>query len=249
MKKLYITTIMLCLSLNLIANNLHTIANPTAGVLARGEARITQRMFKNNGIVLGADVGLFQNFMIGVSYGSEHIIGDQKPIWYNKPDVKVKYRLIDETFEMPAFAIGIDTQGQGSWHNQHSRYDIKSKGAYLVASKNYEFWGLIGFDGGINYTFERANNKKRHLDIFAGMYKTIGKDVTFFVDYSAGLNDTARNLNNTFVQRGRGYMNTAFQINMSDNISAKVIFYDIFQNRGNFYTYDRALLIDYRWFF
>jgi hypothetical protein len=241
---------MLCFGL-LFTNNLNTVFNPTAGVLSRGEARIHQKIYRADSMSIGAEVGLFQNFMFGLSYGAEHIVGDQKPVWYNRVDPKVKYRIINETLEFPAIAVGIDTQGHGLYNKHTRRYDIKSKGLYAVASKNFTFLGLIGLDFGANFTFERADSDdNRHFDMFAGMYKTVGNNVTIYADFIAALNDFERN--NDGVDRGnRGnpYLNTGVQVNISDALSMKLMMYDMFRNRYESKLFDRAILLDYRWYF
>jgi hypothetical protein len=234
--------------ITLTANNLNIVSIPTAGVLSRGEARIHQKIYKNNGLAVGADVGLFENFQFGVAYGVEHLIGDRDPNWHNKIDFHGRYRIINETIGFPAIAVGIDTQGHGHYDKRVKRYEIKSKGAYVVLSKNFAFMGLMGFDVGTNYTFETNDKNGRKLDAFAGMYKTIGDDLTVFLDYSAGFND--REKGDLHSGLGRGYLNSGIQMRFSDNLSMKFLMYDMLQNRRSSSKYfDRALLIDYRWFF
>lgn len=232
---------------SLFANNLYTVDCPTAGLLSKGEARIHHKIFKNNGLVVGTDVGLFDSFQFGVSYGAEQLVGDQDPVWMNKVDFKARLRLINESLQYPAFAIGVDTQGHGSYHKDLKRYDIKSKGAYLVASKNYSFAGLLGFDFGANYTFENEDDDEEKFDAFAGMYKTLGDNLVLFADFSAGINDN--NQDNKMAGRGRGYLNTGIQLRVNDQLTIKLLMHDLLQNRRNTQLFDRSLLIDYRWFF
>jgi len=229
------------------ADNLYTVHNPTAGQLARGEARIHQKMYKNNGIFLGADVGLFEIFQFGVAYGAENVVGDKQPEYLNRVEFKGRFRIINETFALPAFSLGVDTQGHGHYYKSDKRYDIMSKGAYLVASKNFNLLGLLGFDLGVNYTFEKVYGNDTHLDAFIGMYKTIGETVTVFADWSGGFNDDTRE-NNT-IGKGRTYLNTGIQVQMTDNLSLKLLMYDMFRNRYENELFDRALILDYRWQF
>jgi hypothetical protein len=247
---IFLLFMIICFRL-LYTNNINSVLSPTAGVLSRGEARIHQKIYRADSMSIGAEVGLFENFMFGLSYGAEHIVGDQKPVWYNRVDPKIKYRIINETLEIPAIAIGIDTQGHGLYNKQTKRYDIKSKGLYAVASKNFTFLGLLGVDFGANFTFERADSDdKRYFDMFAGMYKTLGNSVIIYAEFIGALNDYDRN--NDEVDRGnRGnpYVNTAVQIQVSDNLSMKLQMFDMFRNRHESKLFDRAILLDYRWFF
>ena len=248
MKKIIISTLVLISVVGLYANNLFTVTNPTAGILSRGEARIHLKNYKNNGLAFGADVGLLDNLHFGLGYGAEHMVGDQKPRWRGLPDANVRFRIINETLEFPAIAIGVDINGHGTYNKVHRRYDIKSKGAYLVGSKNFTFLGLMGFDFGANYTFEQINYDKK-FDIFTGMYKTIGDDVIVFADYSFGLNDYEKGNPTGLTGRGRGYLNTAVQLRLSDNLSIKFLMHDMLLNREETKMFDRALILDYRWFF
>ncbi len=248
MRKLIIGLFILLLSFNLNAVYLYTVENPTCGVLSKGEARIFQKVYKENGMMIGTEVGLFDNFAFGVSYGAEHLVGDQKPEWHNKVDFYARFRFIQETIHYPAFAIGVNTQGHGVYYNDRKRYDIKSKGAYLVASKNYSFMGLIGFDAGVNYTFEDEKDyDNTNIDLFTGVYKTIGQNLTIFADYSFGLNDNDDN--SDLSGRGKGYFNTAVELKISEQLTIKLLLHDLFKNKPQTEVFDRSLLIDYRWFF
>jgi hypothetical protein len=246
MKRVFGFLMMVVLTVSLHANNLHTVINPTAGILSRGEARFHQLVFKNNGMMVGANVGLFDNFQFGVSYGAENVVGEKEPIWHKQPGFNVRFRIINETLQMPAIAIGVDTQGHGAYHSDLKRYDIKSKGAYAVVSKNFRFLGMIGFDFGTNYTFEKEDDKTA-LDFFAGMYKSVGQNLLVFADFSMGLNDNCQNSEVT--GRSRGYFNTGLQFRVSDQLTLKLLMKDLFKNRESTELFDRSIMIDYRWFF
>jgi len=244
-KTILIITIML-IFFKAEANNLHTVTNPTAGILSRGEARIHQLIFNSNGMMIGTNVGLFENFHFGVSYGAEELVGDKEPIWHKQPGFNLRFRLINETLEMPALAIGIDTQGFGTYHTNLKRYDIKSKGAYLVASKNFGFLGMIGFDIGTNYTFEKEDDKTA-LDVFAGMYKSFGPSLMLFADFALGLNDNCPDSDLT--GRNRGFLNAAAHFRVTDQLTIKLLMHDLLQNKESTELFDRAIMVDYRWFF
>jgi len=256
MKKYLCLIFTLLFAICIKANNLNTVENPTAGMLSRGEARINMKIFQNNGIFLGADVGLFESFQFGLAFGGEQIIGNQKPE-IHRVDYKVKLRLINETISIPAFAIGVDTQGHGKYYEDQKRYDIKSKGAYFVMSKNFGFSGLIGFDAGINYTFEWVEDEIKKIDVFMGTYKTLGEMVTIFADYSLALNDRNRYKNGdpqsvehaNIFRKTNGFLNTGIQMRLTDQIFVKLLMHDLLLNRKDIHSFDRSLQIDYRWFF
>jgi len=245
MKNFLLVALFVLTMTSIYANNLHTVTNPTAGVLSRGEARIHNKVFLNNGLQLGATVGLFDNFQFGVTYGGEHLVGNQEPKWYDIPSFNARLRVINETLTFPAIAIGFDNLGHGAYYKGLNRYDIKSKGAYVVASKNFSFLGLIGFDFGMNYSFE--NTEEGRFDFFAGVYKTVGQNLTLFTDFSAGLNDNQTR--SGMFDGSRGFLNTGVQLRLNDQLSIKLLMHDLFENKYNTHGFDRSILIDYRWFF
>ena len=240
MKVFLFTLMFLMLITTSFSNNLHTVGNPTAGVLSSGEARIHTTMIKDNGMMIGADVGLFKNFQFGFTYGALEIVGDNTPKWKDFPDFRVRYRLLDETTVRPAWAIGVDTHGGGAFDGNH--YDYKSKGIYSVVSKNFSFMGLMGVDFGINHTFEQEE-KEQPWDLFTGFYKTIGDNITLLLDYSLGINSRNRELDYL------GFLNAAVQAQISDQLSIRFKLHDLLMNRKDASNIHRSLMIDYRWFF
>ncbi len=108
--------------------NLVTI--PTAGTLVRGSFAMKLHVQKNGGLTSGLKVGITDRFQFGLTYGASNLIGDDSLRWYPRPEVNLKYRLIDETTSMPGISLGVDTQGFGSFNNADSlkRYEIKEIG-------------------------------------------------------------------------------------------------------------------------
>ena len=231
------------------ANNLFTVEYPTAAVLSRGEVQIHQTFYGNDGILFGFTVGLIDNIQAGVTYGGTHIVGNQEPDWNKIPGVNVKFRIINETLTFPAIALGIDTQGRGKYYRDINRYDIKSHGVYAVASKNFSLYGLLGFDFGMNYTFEWEEDENKTVDFFAGTYKTLGDIVTIYLDYSLGLNDRLNDEEVDIERRNRGFLNSAIQVRLSDQLSIKLLLHDLMLKRKDAELFDRSILVDYRWFF
>ena len=65
---------------------------------------------------LQSDLGLNDNFSLGVSLGIQNFIGENK-LEKNKdiPEFHLKYRIFEESESKPAFLLGIDTQGFGPY--------------------------------------------------------------------------------------------------------------------------------------
>ncbi|HOD53562.1 MAG TPA: hypothetical protein PKJ08_03440 [Candidatus Cloacimonadota bacterium] len=235
--------VFMLISCSIFAERIQEISNPTAGILKKGEAKIYTKIYKDNGMITGASVGLFDSFMFGFTYGGEELVGDKKPLWHDKVDFNARFRLIDETTSIPAIVIGFDSQGHGKYYKEEKRYDIKSKGFYTVASKNFNFLGLFGLDAGLNYSLENHDNDK-DLNVFCGAYKTIGKSITAIAEYDFATND---NQKHPLHGKGNGYFNAGLELQINDQFSIKVLAHDIFMNRPFVDSFNRSVQINYRW--
>lgn len=251
MKILFCSMIILFMATALPAYELLQLADmPTAGILQYGEVLITTKMYRDNGIRLGSSVGLFSRFMFGVSYGGENLVGNEKPTWHERVEVNAKYRVIDESPTIPAVVIGFDSQGHGVFHRSLKRYDIKSKGFYTVASRNYYFLGNLGVHLGTNYSLEN-NDGQNNINIFLGVDKSFGNELTLMLDYDMGLNDRDpeqedMTFNESLLKRrGNGYLNLAFYLRFTDFLAAKFTAYDILENNRHTTGADRAVTINY----
>ena len=224
------------------------IDSPTAGILQKGEAEISAKLYKNNGLILGTKIGLFPRFMFGVNYGAENIVGNQEPNWHDRVEFSAKFRLMDETNTMPAIAFGYDSQGHGNYHSSSKRYDIKSKGFYGVLSKNYYFLGNLGFHLGANYSLERNDNDEE-INLFAAFDKSFGDAVVFICEYDLAWNDNddweEESLDEALKGLGYGYLNASLDIYFTEYLILKVSMYDLLKNRKDTQGSDRTISLLY----
>ena len=223
---------------------------PTAGVLQRGEAAVFSKVYRNNGLLAGAEVGLFPRFMFGVSYGGENVVGNEEPTWRERVEFRAKFRILDESPKYPAVVVGFDSQGHGAWHKEVDRYDIKSKGFYVAASRNFVFLGNLGFHLGVNYSLEVDDDEG--LDFWAGVDKSIGNQVTLLCEYDLALNDNAdQDIEglDRLSGYGRGYLNAGVSIRFTDDLDLRVQAYDLLENSPGTMGLDRAVMINYQFSF
>ena len=224
---------MFAASISLSAREIRNLAGvPTAGVLQMGEAEIISKLF----MLVGANVGLVQYFMFGVSFSGENVVGDKEPKWQNIVGFNLKYRVIDETEKNPAVVVGFTNQGAGRYWKDYKRYDCKSKGFYLALSKNYLFLGNLGLTAGVNYSLEKDVDKD--LDIFFGFDKSIGSKVNLVADYSAGINDYEGDVEDPeekkLLGKGKGYLNAGLRLEITPTLGLQVNFNDILSNAPRF---------------
>ena len=220
---------------------------PTAGLLNRGEYDFEMRVFPQGGILAGFSVGLFDRFNLGVYYGGTEIIGNSSEIgWNNDPGVLVKYRLFDESTRFPAVALGYSNQGYGSFCENDStgdeRFLIKSRGLYLVGSKNFLYapGRTYSVHLGVNYnTSERADDES--MNFFGGLDFVLNPELSVMLEYDFALDDN----NNISFGEGKGYLNGAVRWTFARFLLFQVNFKDLLGNYRDSATVNREIKIVY----
>jgi hypothetical protein len=216
------------------------IDKPTAGMLKRAGYSMGLHMFQRGGVLKSVSVGLMDRFSFGISYGGTDVIGQGEIDMNPYPGINVKLRIFDESLLIPAIAIGYDTQGKEPYLNETKRYTIKSPGFYVVASKNYSLLGHLSFHGGFNLSRERDDGDK-DLNLFAGIEKTIGKDISLLVEYDRATNDD----HHRAVGRGRGYLNAGLRWSIGSGLVLGFDLKNVIKNQQNVSVGNRTIQIDY----
>ncbi len=219
------------------------IDTPTAGLLPRGTFDFDIRIYPGGGVINTIDIGLMNRFMLGVSYGGARLISEQSPIWNPRPEISAKIRMINETYLLPAVALGYDGQGIGPYYDADSlkRYQYKSKGFYAVASKNYLFGEMpIGFHFGMNYSLEGKDQNKA-ITLFMGTDVRFNESLAALLEYDLGTNDNK----STALGKGRGYLNLGLQWTFSNQLSLELDLRNVLQNTRNVSQIGREFRIIY----
>jgi len=172
------------------------IDSPTAGLVGKGRFAVGLRFFPDGGLLGHMQAGALKRLTIGLSFGGEQVIGDQRIDWQPRVEVGARYRAIEESETWPALVVGYETQGFGRY--SAGRYQIKSKGFYLALSKNYlSALGQFGVHAGANLS--REDNDDEDITAWVGVDKSINEDLAVLGEY-----DLARNDN---VDADEGYLN------------------------------------------
>jgi len=201
---------------------------PTAGLPGKGAYSLSLRMQPYGGLLGGITIGLAERLALGMSYGGTGIIGYGTPDWNAQVGVQARVRLLDESYVAPAIAIGFDSQGFGKFYRDTSdRYDIKSKGFYAVASKNYIFLGKLGFHAGANYSLERQDDQKV-VDFYAGLEKGLSPELSFLADYDFAFNDNRED--SQFGENKGGYLNAGVRWTYAERLSIEFDMKNLFRN-------------------
>jgi hypothetical protein len=233
---------------------------PTAGTLQRGQYEF-EVLMQTGGSILGrVGVGLSDRFSLGMSYGLQEFIGDQKPsVNKSMPEVQLKYRLYDEGYQIPAIALGLDTQGRGIFYPEGevfgvdtlsvARYDIKAIGVFLVASKNWNMLGNLGTHVGICKNFLEKDDTDNDINLFFGIDKDINPSISAFIEYNAAFDDNEYSFEEISFGKGRGYLNAGIRFNVATNLYMEIDLNDVLLNKGEVEYFSRELKVVYNEYF
>lgn len=225
--------------------NLITI--PTAGGLVRGTFSTGLRIQKDGGLTARLSVGITDRFMFGLSYGASYFIGERKPVPYPRPEVILKYRLIDESSSLPGIALGLDTQGFGIYNDADSlkRYSIKAYGAYLAFSKNWRSpFGNAGVHFGFNYNFTERLDGDDDISGFVGFDLEINPELTFLFEWNAALNENNMTAKSLALSRG-GYLNGAIRWTFVEHFHIEIDFNNLLFDKNKVSYFNRELKVTY----
>jgi len=171
------------------------------------------RIQDEGGLILGLSAGITDRFQFGMSFGSPNLIGDDSLDWYPRPEAKLKYLILDENLSLPAFAIGLNTQGSGDYWGQDTlqRYEIKALGLYGAMSKNWKSpLGNIGLHAGMNHSFLETEDGDSDLNLFFGLDLEFNPELSLLLEYNSALNENGMTARTISISKG-GYLNAAFR--------------------------------------
>lgn len=212
---------------------------PTPGTPKSGDLAFDFDILTGVNFISRLELGIFNNFSIGASFGIENFIGSGKINFYKIPGLNAKYRIFTETRRFPSIALGIETQGMGNYLDSLSRYEVKSPGLFLALSKNFKLLGYFSLYGVFGYSLE--NKLEDDFNIEIGFEKTIWKMISFVFEYNFALNDNSSNS----LGKGRGYMNMGIMCSLSNKVTLSFHLRNLMDNNKISQNSERALSIIY----
>jgi hypothetical protein len=177
-------------------------------------------LFSKGGVLASLAVGLMERMLIGFSFGGTGIIGDQKVHWNPRVEFVIKYRLLEERRGFPALTLGFDSQGYGPYNRTEKRYARKSKGFYLVLSRNYRLLGRCGFHIGANYSLDRDG--EGDFAGYLGLNKSISEHISVLGEYDLDLKEIDSSL-----RFKDGYVNAAIRWTLAHKFTIEFDFKDL----------------------
>lgn len=233
--------------------HIELIDTPTGCLLEPSTFNAGMRVFPDGGVLGRLSVGIADRFMFGVTYGGTNIIGKGHADLNKNPGVHFKYFLAEESLTMPAIAIGFDSQGYGKYLEtinrvendttttvEVNRYTIKSRGFFLVISKNYLFYRNFGVHLGINRSLE-GDDGDTDPTIFMGFDLELGNDINLIGEYDFATNDDGKNS----MHKTKGYLNMALRWTFMERIYVEFDFKDLFNEENGQSKFGREIKIAY----
>ena len=228
---------------------LELVSIPTAGTLPRGTYTWETILSKDGTILPRLAIGLTPSLSLGVSWGMNGIIGNEKPDFNEQPGFYIKYRAFDESNTRPACLVGINTQGRGKYEDRdkinitdtttlvldYKRYEKKALGFFISLSKNWDFFGNLGFHVGANKNiWEKTGipEDDSQINLFFGIDKEINRSFSVILECDAALNDNQDKykFDDLAFGRGKGFINAGLRWAVVPNILVEINFNDLQKN-------------------
>ena len=195
------------------------VDSPTAGLVPKGRFAADLRFFAGGGLLGQAQAGALRRLTIGLSFGGERLIGSGAVDWYPRVEPIVRYRLVEESQALPALVLGYESQGYGAYLD--GRYEVRSKGFFAAASKNYlSPLGQFGIHLGVNRSREEGD---RELSGWLGVDKGVNEELWLCAEYDLARDDGG-------IGRGRGYFNVGLHWSPAPGLGLAALWRDL---RGN----------------
>jgi len=221
------------------------VESHTAGVLQRGYFDFGCGIYPAGNSALGAglnfgiSVGITNRLMIGLCYGGEGLVGRGKYAKFNPlPGPVIKYRLIEESLALPAFAIGYDHQGFGGIADTanfgYEGYIFKSPGFFVAISKNFLLFKKVqfGIHGSLNYSIE-SRNEVRWPNLTTGIDLGINEEFGLVAEYNFGFDtkDPVQGKPTRYALPGQGYLNLGVRWAFTENFYIEFDAKDVLEHR------------------
>lgn len=217
------------------------VDGPTAGMLPAGRLAVDLRLYGDSGILSQIEVGVHNRISVGISFGGQHIVGSREAAWNPRVEVGGRVRVIEEELKVPAVALGYHSQGYGEYDGNLSRYAVKSKGFYAVASKNYGFpLGDMGLHAGLNRSMEDGDGDG-DLSGFLGADVEFKRIFAMLVEYDFAINDNEDNS----LGSGRGRLNLGGRWMPSERLNLEVDVKNLFRDGKRSQNIDRQVRLVY----
>ncbi len=166
---------------------------------------------------------------IGVSYSGSRVIGSSMVDWQPHAGFQASVRIIEETMTAPAVLVGFDSQGSGPFIRSggRNRFRLKSRGGYIVVSRNYSLLGDMGLHAGANYSLEDEDGD-HDPSFWTGINKSLGSVIELCAEYDFAVNDNGGGS----MEAENGYLNAALKWRFGGSFTLEFDMTNLLRNPG-----------------
>lgn len=212
---------------------------PHCGMLPNKHIGIDLYFMNNGSFLLSAEYSFLNFINAGLSFGANNLIGDDDIIFQKYPGIKLKFRILDESLNFPAIALGFSNQGNSGYLDKLDRFQILSPGLYAVFSKSFNWkLGYLASHLGINYSFENEESKRK-VNLYFGLEQSISTNISANLEYNFQLDEMENKLYNN-----NGLLNLSLRAGILDGMTIELQLKDIFLNLKDSKSFQRQIVFE-----
>jgi hypothetical protein len=195
---------------------LYNIDQPVPISLAHAEYYASARLWGDGGVMVRFGLGLFDRVTLGMSYGGDRVIGNDKPQFYDRyrPDFQARLAILQEMGYAPNLVLGFESQGYDGCVSEE--YQVREKGGYLCYGKTLDAM-RTHFQVGVNYW--------NGWDGFAAVNALLPGNVELIAEYDPAFNDRDDET------EGRGFLNFGIGWTFAERVRMVLGLRDVLGNR------------------
>ncbi len=161
------------------------VTMPTAGILSPGSLLLRAALSPDGTLTAQCFASPIPRLMLGLSFSGRNVLGIGSPEWQPFPGISVRLRFVDERTVAPALAVGLHTQGWGSYKLEEKRFTVPAPGIFVAASKSYRWWlGELAWHAMVSYPLEPPP-PARHPTWGFGFEHSLGRFGQLLLEYNA----------------------------------------------------------------
>jgi len=224
------------------------IETPTAGILPHGGYILNIRQDPNGRLTGNFGIGFLGRVYFSLGYGGGNIIGDGEPLWNPYPFVEARVRILDESFVIPALAIGYSSYGYGEYFNEEERFKRKQNNFYIVGSKAVEIFNYGAVHLGAEF-IPNPDSGESKIDFFTGAQVAVNNYIEIIADFRLGMSDKIKD---NYFGEGYSYLNAGVKMWALPSLSVAFYFSNILENGEEGTTFNkisRSMEISYEGLF
>lgn len=194
--------------------NRRIVDMPNCGMLQNNNIAFDISFLEHGVLYLGADYSILKMFNVGVSYSTNLLLGEYRNYYQKYPGLNLKARILDESLNFPAIAVGFSNQGFSTYISNLERFQVHSPGLFIVLSKSFKWnLGYLASHLGVNYSFDNEP-ENRTLNYYFGIEQSISSTISLNIEYNF-----QRDEKSVFMYAQKGLLNLALRASIIEGLT------------------------------